>query len=127
MEKVIRDLLIIVAVFMTFAIARIIKLSQVDFLCVLLFLISSYVLISTFLIPNHALWLHENWMSGAEFIGKINGTILLTIIFYIVIFPLSLCIKIFNRKRIFLRKPLLHGTYVQEEFLYKKDDLKNLW
>ena len=120
-------MLIVSAVLLFFSILRVIKVHNIDVISVLLFLLSAYILFSILTLPLHTAWLHDNWMSGASFIGNINGQILLTIIFFIVLFPMSILIKLLNRKRTFLNKPMENGTFILEEYTYKKDNFKNLW
>lgn len=49
------------------------------------------------LIPNSLKWFYKGWMSIALVIGWINTRIILAIVFYIIITPMGLIMRIFGK------------------------------
>ncbi len=69
----------------------------------------------------------KGWMKLAHILGKINGSILLTIIFFIFLFPIALLQRIISRKdHLQLKKPT-SSNFKTREKIYKKEDLDKMW
>ena len=47
--------------------------------------------------------LYGAWMRFAKVVGRFNSRVLLSLIFYLMIFPLSLLVKIFSKDRLGLQ------------------------
>ena len=47
--------------------------------------------------------LYSAWMRFAKVVGRFNSRVLLSLIFYLLIFPLSLLLKIFSKDRLRLQ------------------------
>ena len=69
------------------------------------------------------------WFKLAEWLGLINGTILLSIIFLFILFPLALFTRLFNKLGIQLKKQSdpKASYYQKREYLHTAKDLKNPW
>jgi len=67
------------------------------------------------------------WMKFAHVLGKINGSILLSIVFYIFLFPLSLLQKLFSKNDSLQLKQPKESSFKKRDKLYKKEDLENMW
>jgi ABC-type phosphate transport system permease subunit len=103
--------------------------------CIVLFWFSSRVLFlkAGFLIgfisvlsSSIASFIHKIWMKIAGFIGQINGTIFLVVIFFLVVFPLGLIVKLLGKSSIILSQKKL--TYFKERnHEFEKKDLQNMW
>lgn len=66
------------------------------------------------------------WFKIAEVLGWINSRVLLVLIFFFVLFPISLLMRLFNKGTIKLKKE--KATYYSERnHTYKPKDLKNVW
>lgn len=67
------------------------------------------------------------WLKFAEVLGRINGTILLTIIFFIFLTPIALLMKLIKGSdELSLKKP--KGTnYAERNHAYVGKDLENIW
>lgn len=71
--------------------------------------------------------LSKVWLKFAEILGRINGSILLTVIFFLVLTPVALLMKIFSSgSALNLKKPS-KTTFVDRNHQYKAEDLKNIW
>ena len=67
------------------------------------------------------------WMKLAWVLGLIVPKILLTAIFFLVLFPLSLLSKVFKRKDTLLLKKNSDSTFVQLERQFTKQNFLNPW
>lgn len=67
------------------------------------------------------------WLKLAEFLGKINGYILLSVVFFIFLTPVAILMRIFKKSdELKLKKPA--GTnYESRNHQYQAADMKNVW
>ncbi len=77
--------------------------------------------------PSFGLFFAKFWMKFAGILGKINGTILLSIVFFLMLFPISLLQKIFSRKDNLRLKLPKESNFVIRDKKYKKEDLEKMW
>lgn len=67
------------------------------------------------------------WYKLAELLGKVVPKILLTAIFYLILFPISMLYRLFNKDSMKL-KPAERGTvWIERNQIYKKKDISNPW
>ncbi len=101
-----------------------------------LFLIKSIIIIYVAIVllvisifSNYALLLiHKTWYKLAEILGKINGTILLSIIFYLLLTPIAFLSKIFAAKNnSFLLEKNSTTSFNNRNHLHKKEDFEKMW
>jgi hypothetical protein len=70
--------------------------------------------------------IHRLWMKLAEVMGLTTGKIMLTLVFVLVLIPLSFLSRIFGKPSIQLKRK--EGSYYKERnHSYKKEDLENVW
>ncbi|AWV99938.1 SxtJ family membrane protein [Arcticibacterium luteifluviistationis] len=67
------------------------------------------------------------WLKLAEVLGRINGSILLTIIFFLVLTPMALLMRLFNGGATLNLKKPSKTTFAERNHEYTADDLKNIW
>ncbi|MFT5886373.1 MAG: hypothetical protein ACI9IP_002837 [Arcticibacterium sp.] len=67
------------------------------------------------------------WLKLAEVMGRINGAILLSIIFFIILTPIALLMKIFKGTDELHLKKQTGTNYESRNHQYKGADLKNIW
>ena len=68
------------------------------------------------------------WFKIAEILGWINSRILLTIIFYFILYPTALLQRIFSKKdNLYLKNTQLKTTFIDRRHTYNKKDLKYGW
>ncbi|MEQ8324619.1 MAG: SxtJ family membrane protein [Vicingaceae bacterium] len=81
-----------------------------------------------FLLSPHltrlVLWI---WEKIAHVMGWINTRILLTLVFYIFLLPISLLFKLFNRDPLGMKWSDDRSTFFQRDHLYEASDLENPW
>ncbi len=79
-----------------------------------------------FLINAVGEFLHKGWMLIAKVLGFINSRILLTLLFYVLLTPLALVFRLFNKAR--LKHTLKNNTsFVIRNHQYTIQDLRNPW
>ena len=78
------------------------------------------------LIPWVAKTIHFLWMKLSVLLGSVSATILLTLIFFVIIVPLSFIAKLTGKKFITLKRK--EGSYFKpRNFLYDKENMENVW
>lgn len=78
------------------------------------------------LFPLLANYIHWLWMKLGEAMGFVTSKIVLTIIFYIFLVPLSFLSKLRKRKPVKL-KPDNDSFYTERSFKYTRESMENLW
>jgi hypothetical protein len=71
-------------------------------------------------------WIHKGWFFLGDRMGRIMGKLLLGVIFFLVLVPVSQLSRLF-RKDAFQLKKSANGTYHSREHLYRAEDLENMW
>lgn len=77
-------------------------------------------------VPFLAGKIHWAWMKLGHFMGYITGKIILSIIFFCMLYPLSLVSKLF-RKNTLKTKPGSNSYFKERNFVYTKDTMENIW
>ena len=67
------------------------------------------------------------WLKLAEYLGMISSPILLSIVYYLLLTPIALLYRLFNRSKSMLKKPKLPGCYFERNHHYIPDDFENPW
>lgn len=68
------------------------------------------------------------WLKFAEILGRVNSTILLSLIFFIFLTPIALLMRIFKKgDALKLKKPTTASAYDERNHTYVKKDLENTW
>lgn len=67
------------------------------------------------------------WLKFAEILGRINGSILLSIIFFLVLTPIAFLMRIFSGDSALNLKKPKKTTFAERNHKYTADDLKNIW
>ena len=71
-------------------------------------------------------WIHRGWFFLGDQMGRVMGKLLLGVIFFLVLVPVSLLSRLFRNDVFQLRKPA-NGTYHSRDHLYRAQDLENMW
>lgn len=70
----------------------------------------------------------KGWFKLAEGLGWINSKILLSIIYFFILFPTALLQKLFSKKdTLLLKNKNLKSTFTTRNHTYKKKDMKYGW
>ncbi len=93
----------------------------------ILFTIAVLTGISGLMIPPLAKAIAYVWIKFAELLGYLNSRILLSIIFYLFLFPIALVSRLFNKDSLQL-SPKKSGSYFTERnHEYSADDFEHPW
>ena len=67
------------------------------------------------------------WLKFAEVLGRINGSILLTLIFFIFLTPIAFLMRVIKKgDELSLKKPE-GSNYTERNHQYRAKDLENIW
>lgn len=80
-------------------------------------------LISKFFLTKF-LWL---WQKLIFALGWFNSRILLSVIFFVFLTPISLLYRLFNKDPLKLKKPIKSNYHDRGNHLFSKSDLENPW
>jgi len=69
------------------------------------------------------IWL---WFKLAEVLGFVMSKVILSLVFFLFLFPISVLYRLFNKDTLKLRKSQ-HSTYTDRSHTYKASDLENPW
>ncbi|MFT4739234.1 MAG: hypothetical protein ACI83B_000264 [Sediminicola sp.] len=85
-----------------------------------------FIGIGSSLIPAFAKFVDWLWMKLALILGWINTRILLSVIFYVFLFPIALVSRLFSKDPLMLKKQD-RTAFIERNHQYKKEDLENPW
>lgn len=77
-------------------------------------------------IPLLADKIHWIWMKLGHGMGYLTGRIILIIIFFFILYPLSLAAKLFRKDTIKI-KPGTGSYFKDRNFVYTKESMENIW
>lgn len=69
----------------------------------------------------------KGWYKIAEILGAINGRILLSIVFFIVLFPVAVISKLGKKNPLSLKREKSNSVFVERNHKYSKEDLEQVW
>lgn len=67
------------------------------------------------------------WEKIGHVLGTINGKILLSIVFFLVLTPIALLMRIFGSSQMLLKKGDSKSYYTERNHLYEAKDMKNVF
>jgi hypothetical protein len=77
-------------------------------------------------IPSVARWIHRAWYKLAEALGYVMSKVLLSLVFFVILFPISVFYKLFNKDSLQLKKKT--DTYwTKRNHSYSAKDLEYPW
>ncbi len=79
------------------------------------------------LLPPVARFLASLWMFFTQWIGFVNARMLLSLVWFIVLLPISLIYRIFVKDIRFGKKAPPDSNFFNKDKLYGKKDLENMW
>jgi len=66
------------------------------------------------------------WFKAAELLGKFNSKILLALVFFLFLMPVSFIFRLFNKNPLALKNPG-SSLYTERNHKYTAGDLENIW
>lgn len=88
--------------------------------------IAATIGVISLLIPKAGLGIVWVWFKIAEILGWVNSKIILSALFYLFLFPISLLFRLFNKDPMHL-KPQKESMFTERNHTYKPEDLENMW
>jgi hypothetical protein len=70
--------------------------------------------------------IHQGWFLLGDLLGRVMGKVLLGVIFFLVLVPVSLLSRLFKREVMQLKKPS-GGTFITRDHRYRPEDMENMW
>jgi hypothetical protein len=67
------------------------------------------------------------WLKLGHILGTINGTILLSITFFVILFPIALLARAFGKSSFTLKPTSNETCYFERNHLYTSADFENTW
>lgn len=101
-------------------IAYIFELSWLSKTAILIGLVSIFI-------PIVAKGIEWVWLKLAHVLGWINSKILLSIMFFIFLFPIALLSRIFTKDPLKLKGRKIKSLFTDRNHTYTKEDLENIW
>lgn len=78
-------------------------------------------------LPSLGRHIVKGWFAFAEILGRINSRILLFLVFYLLLVPISLVYRLWNRDTLFLRKDDRPSFFKERKHTYSAQDFENIW
>ncbi len=78
-------------------------------------------------IPIVGDWIVKGWFKIAEILGAINGRILLSIIFFLILFPIAVLSRMGRKNPLSLRSNNEDSAFTERNHLYTSKDLDQVW
>lgn len=75
-------------------------------------------------VGNGIVWL---WFKIAEVLGRINGAIILSVLFFVFLLPIAFLYRLTKNNLLSLKRTQGGSVYQERNHLFKKEDLENTW
>jgi len=94
-----------------------------------LLIAATVVGVSALLSPFLAKMIAWFWYKLAETLGRINGFIILSVLFFLFLTPLAWMSKLFKKDELQLKRKIKPGDsyFIERNHSFTKKDLENLW
>ncbi len=69
----------------------------------------------------------RGWFKLAEVLGKINGAIILSVLFFVFLLPIALLYRLRAKNMLGLKREPTNSFYTERNHNYTKEDLEQLW
>lgn len=94
---------------------------------------AKYLLLAAFIlgligvfIPIIADKIHWAWMKLAHVMGWVMSKVILTIVFFVFLFPMAILMRVFGKANVKM-KPVGNSHYKERNFVYTRESLENVW
>lgn len=67
------------------------------------------------------------WFKIAEILGNINGKVILSILFFVFLFPIALLYRWSTKNPLSIKRTNEESLYTERNHTYTKDDLEQTW
>lgn len=74
-----------------------------------------------------ASWITWLWYKAGDLLGKIVPKIILSVVFFLFLFPISVLYRVFNKDRMELKSKTRNTMWNERDHSYSKEDLLMPW
>lgn len=67
------------------------------------------------------------WFKIAEGLGWFNSRVILSIMFFVFLWPISMLYRLFTKNPMGIKRPAGNSVYVERNHTYVKKDMENIW
>ncbi len=78
-------------------------------------------------IPIVGEWIVKGWFKLAEILGAINGRILLSLVFFVILFPIAILSRMGRKNPLSLQSENKDSAFTERNHLYTSKDLDQVW
>lgn len=78
-------------------------------------------------IPIVGEWIVKGWFKIAEILGAINGRILLSIVFFLILSPIAFLSRMGRKNPLSLKSENKESAFTERNHLYTPKDLDQVW
>ncbi|TDE16590.1 SxtJ family membrane protein [Dyadobacter psychrotolerans] len=88
---------------------------------------AAFVGIISIAIPAAGDLIVKGWYKIAEILGAINGRILLSIVFFVILFPVAIVSRLGKKNLLSLKRESKKTVFVERNHKYTGKDLEQVW
>lgn len=67
------------------------------------------------------------WFKIAEGLGWFNSRVILSIVFYVFLWPIAMLYRLASKNPMGIKRPAGNSVYVERNHTYAKKDMENIW
>ncbi len=67
------------------------------------------------------------WYKLSEMLGYISSRILFTVVYFIILFPLAMLYRLFNKNPLSLKNKPGKSLFIERNYVYNAEDFENPW
>lgn len=67
------------------------------------------------------------WFKIAEGLGWFNSRVILSIVFYVFLWPIAMLYRMASKNPMGIKRPTGNSVYVERNHTYAKKDMENIW
>ena len=91
------------------------------------FYIAGSVGVITLAFPVIGYWTVWGWFKLSEGMGYVMSRVILSLIFFLFLFPISIFVKMSSKNMMMLKRVKEKSVYTERNHKYVKEDIANIW
>lgn len=104
------------------------KVFNVDVEVIKYLRLSSFILICIALFSKKlTYWISFGWNKFSEGIGAVMSKLILSLVFFVVLFPISILYRFFAKDNLNLKRRKKISFFIERNHVFSKRDLENQW
>lgn len=77
--------------------------------------------------PKLGEFIADSWFKLAHIMGTINGKILLSVVFFLILSPMALFYRLFTKDTLKMRNTKRDSIFFDRNYKYSAEDFENTW